>query len=240
MWTAGTFEPYQDVLSLTFVSEMASRGFVAATVQYANLGAIQYCPTYIARAKAIYDATRSTSAVGVLCSLSGVNCSQGIATSGISQGGVISVMAKNYAPAVQATYALSVGDYNAFGRYSIASCMDDRYTAISSDHLTIVNGASDMFFPGQTNVTNVSGIACPNGSNQCWSPSGSGAGWYIIQDSQVQDGQADHCYEVNGGCTFPGTFDWNWYLGTYNWSMRPNLDWLATLGTKRFFSPSGQ
>jgi hypothetical protein len=239
-WTPGTFEPFQDVLSLNFVSEMAGRGFVAASVQYPNMSPIQYCQTYTARAKAIYDATRITSAVGVLCSLAGVNCNQGIVTSGISQGGLISVLAKNYAPAVQATYALSVGDYNALGRYSLASCMDDQNTAIPSDRLTIVNGISDMFFPGQTAIMNVSGISCPSGTYQCWSPTGSGAGWYIIQDWQVKDGQADHCYEVSGGCTLPGVYDWNWYLGTYNWSMRPNLDWLATFGTKREFSPSGQ
>jgi hypothetical protein len=240
VWTPGTYEPHQDMLSLTFVAEMANRGFVGASVQYANLDSIHNCDTITARAKAIYDATQPTSAVGVLCSVNGVDCGLGIVTSGISQGGVISVLAKNYAPAVQATYALSVGDDNLLLPSTNASCIDDQYTAISPDRLMIVNGRSDLMFHGQTKVMNVSGVACPEGTNQCWSPTGSGAGWYIIQNWQVMDGFADHCYPVIGGCAAPLLFDRNWYLSSSNWALRPNLDWLATFGTKRVFSSSGQ
>jgi hypothetical protein len=88
---------------------------------------------------------------------------------------------------------------------------------------------------------NTSGISCPNGTFQCWSPSGSGAGWYIVQDWQLEDGIADHCYPLVGGCTIPLLFDPHWFLeAEFNWSLNPNLDWLATLGTHREFSSSGQ
>jgi hypothetical protein len=239
VWVPGTYEPYQDILSLTFVAEMANRGFVSASVQYPNSNPVQFCVVYTMRVKSIYDVTRSTSAVSVLCSISGVDCGNGIVNAGISQGAAISVLAKNFAPAVQATYAMSIGDFNSLSHFGLP-CLDDENTAIPADRLTIVNGASDAFFPGQATITNVSGFACDVGTFQCWSPSGSGAGWVIIQDSQVMDLEADHCYAVNGGCTSPGTYDWNWYLNSYNWSLRPNLDWLASFGTSRVFSVSGQ
>ena len=238
IWTPATFEPYQDILSLTFVSEMANRGFVAASIQYANSNAVQFCPIYQGRSKAIFDATRSTSAVSVLCSVTGVSCSTGIVNAGLSQGAAISLLAKNYAPAVAATYVMSMGDYNAVG-FGLP-CLDDANTAIPPERLTIVNGESDPFFVGQTTTSNASGYACDPGTFQCWSPTGSGAGWVIVQDSQVIDLDADHCYMVIGGCTAPTTYDWNWYLNSYNWALRPNLDWLASFGTKRVFSSTGQ
>ena len=62
-----------------------------------------------------------------------------------------------------------------------------------------------------------------------------GAGWYLVRDFQVVDGLADHCYMLKGGC-FASAFDDNWLLGTDNWEMKPNLDWLASFGTVRQFS----
>src|SRR2546427_9950658 len=57
IWTSGTLEPYQDPLADVFVTQMAKRGFLAATVQYHNLNAVQRCEEYTARANAVYDAT---------------------------------------------------------------------------------------------------------------------------------------------------------------------------------------
>jgi hypothetical protein len=177
--------------------------------------------------------------VGVLCSLPGAACSKGIVTAGESQGGMLAVLAKNYAPEVAATYALSVSDHSSLGNVNLSACMDKSHTAIPADRLMIINGEDDQFFGGQTPLMNVSGYTCPTGTFQCWSPGGNGAGWYIVQNSQVVDGAASHCYQMNGGCTGV-TFDPNWYLpSTYDWSLMPNLEWLATFGTERVFSPTG-
>jgi len=238
VWTPGTWEAYFDPLSLEFVSEMAHRGFLAASVQYSNSGMTQNCTSYTQRAQGVYDATRSSSAVGTLCALSGANCAKGIVTAGISQGGMLAVLARNYAPQVRAAYALSVGDLSG-GAPNLTACMDKQHTAIPADRLTVVTGQSDPFFGTQTNVQNVSGYACPDGSTQCWSPTGSGAGWYLVQDYEVTDGNADHCYIDVGGCN--DKFDPHWFPpAVSNWSLSPNLDWLATLGTKRVFSQTGQ
>src|SRR5262245_56993367 len=240
VWTVATYEWNRDALSVTFMSQMAMRGFVGASVQYSNVNAVQLCPDYINRAKSVFDSTRSTSAVGVLCSLSGVSCGKGIVTAGISQGAALSILAKNYAPAVMASFAMSISDLNHQGvDIDLSSCLDDQFTAIPANRLMIVNGQNDTVFGGQTPLMRVSGFSCPNGSIQCWSPDGSGAGWYLIQDFEVVDGNADHCYEMKGDCSL-SVFDTNWYLpSTYNWSLKPNLDWLASFGTKRTFSPTG-
>src|SRR5688572_5712365 len=44
VWTPGTYEWFLDVLSVNFVSQMAARGFVSASVQYHNFNPIQLCP----------------------------------------------------------------------------------------------------------------------------------------------------------------------------------------------------
>jgi hypothetical protein len=241
MWTAGTFEPYTGNLALLTVNEMAARGFVAASIQYDNSNFALNCDELIKQASSIYDATRLTSAVGVMCAISGINCSAGIVTMGISQGGSMAVLAKNYAANVTATLALSVSDTRRLGEstVSFSSCLGKPFTAIPANRLTIINGASDSIAGGKSPLMRVSGTLCGEGAFQCWNPSMSGAGWYIVKDSQVVDGNADHCYVLKGGC-FGRSFDDNWLLGTDDWEMKPNLDWLATFGTVRHFSLPNQ
>jgi len=240
IWTAGSGEPYNDPQSQILMQLMAAQGFLAASVQYSSTEVVQVCSSYTERAQSVFNATASTSAVSVLCNIKGAACSKGIVTAGISQGGMLAVLAKNYAPEVEATFAMSVSDYNLDGGVNLASCMDKQYTAIPANRLTIVNGIADQYFGGQQPLENVSGYTCPTGTYQCWSPTSSGAGWYIVQNSQVEDGVADHCYQMVGGCFSLGGFDPNWYLpSTYDWSLMPNLDWLATFGTKRVFSSTG-
>jgi len=237
--TPGTMEPYNDPQSQSFMQVMAAQGFLAATVQYNNNEAVQICSSYTERAQSVFDSTVSTSAVGVLCHLPGAACSKGIVTAGMSQGGILAVLAKNYAPQVAATFAMSVSDYSQEGNVNLAACLDKAHTAIPANRLMIVNGQADQIFGGQQPLENVSGYTCPTGTYQCWSPDGNGAGWYIVQNWQVTDGVADHCYQLVGGCT-GHSFDPNWYLpSTYDWSLLPNFEWLATLGTKRVFSPTG-
>jgi dienelactone hydrolase len=240
LWAPGTYEYYSDPQSLIIVQSMAAQGFLAASVQYDSSEPIQDCTAYTERAQSVFNATVSTSAVSVLCLVKGAACSKGIVTGGISQGGMLAVLSKNYAPQVAATFAMSVSDYNMQGiGVDLSACMDKQHTAIPADRLTIVNGVADQYFGGQQPLENVSGYTCPTGTQQCWSPTGSGAGWYIVQNSQVTDGSADHCYQLVGGCA-GRSFDPNWYLpSTYNWSLLPNIDWLATFGTKRVFSSTG-
>jgi hypothetical protein len=158
-------------------------------------------------------------------------------TAGFSQGGAIAILAKNYAADVKATFAMGVSDYNLLAGISLAPCLDDQFTAIPAERLTIVNGEHDGLAGGQIPLMNVSGFNCPIGTFECWSPTGSGAGWYIVRDSQVEDGFADHCYMRVNGCL--GLFlDPAWQFGLHNWALQPNLDWLTSYGTFRTFHPN--
>jgi hypothetical protein len=240
VWVPGTYEYYMDPLSLLLVSQMSQRGFLAVSVQYSNTELAQTCNEYTPRTQGIFDATRSTSAIATVCSLSSANCKKGVVVSGISQGGMLAVIARNYAPAVSAVYAMSAGDYNDAGvPIDLAACMGKQNTAIPASRLTVVNGQSDPAFGSQTTLQSTTGYACPSGSATCWSPAGTGAGWYLVQNSYVTGGVAGHCYIDVGGCN--DQFDPNWYPpASSNWSLKPNLDWLASFGTKRVFSSTGR
>jgi hypothetical protein len=239
MWSPGTWEVYNDPLSMRIVGEMADRGFVAATIAYDYWGdntLSRECTSIRHQTQGVYDASRETSAVAVLCALPNADCGKGLVVSGISQGGFLAVLARNYAPDVDAVFALSMSDFNKSANVSMASCSDKQYTAIAANRLTIVNGVSDPKFGGQQPLENVSGFTCPDGATQCWSPDNSGAGWYIVQDSQVVSGQAGHCYMLVNGCSPMERGDPGWMPpATSNWSLAPNLDWLRTLGTQRVF-----
>jgi dienelactone hydrolase len=240
----GTFEVYNSNLAMLFVSQMASRGLLSASVQYMNTESQQSCLQYTPRAQGIFDATRSASAVGVLCALPAASCSKGITAQGISQGAELSLLAANYAPQVKAVFAMSAGDeFVNFGGFPL-KCVDKVNTKIPANRLTVINGVADPFFGGQTPIQNVSGFACATGATQCWSPDGSGAGWYIVQNWQNAAGLANHCYmfDNKGSSDYScsGPFDVNWNLpSTFDWSLGPNLDWLATMGTRRNFSATG-
>jgi hypothetical protein len=144
----------------------------------------------------------------------------GITVSGISQGAELTVLSANYSSQVQAVFALSGGDHFENIRIPLP-CMDKANTMIPGNRLTIIDGQSDPYFGGQSNVQNVSGFVCPDGSFQCWSPDGSGAGWYIVQNWQNTTGTAGHCYLVDSTSVdvCAGIEDVNWRApASYDWS----------------------
>src|SRR5262249_38341093 len=155
LWIPGTGEPPQDALSNLFISEMASRGFIAGSVQYSNTEhSVETCDDYTHRAEGIFNASRAGSGVNAICSLTGAACNKGVVVAGVSQGGAIAILAKNYASSISAVYALSMADTKNFD-----ACLAKSTTVISSDKLTIVNGASDSFqFGGQGVIQNTSGL----------------------------------------------------------------------------------
>jgi hypothetical protein len=241
VYTVGTYEPYRSPGTMLILDEMTKRGFVAATVEYPNESHTGGCGRREGEASCIYSRTPAgASALDELCALPTVDCARGVVTSGLSQGGEVAVLAKNYAPEVRATFAMSIGDYNSVSGMSLP-CLDKANTQIPSDRLMVINGASDPAFGSLATIEAVTGYSCDGA--ECWSDSGSGAGWIRVQDAWVADGWADHCWFAYGGClpwllksTDPG-----WAPpASNNWSLAPTLDWLASLGTHRVFSASGQ
>jgi hypothetical protein len=76
----------------------------------------------------------------------------------------------------------------------------------------------------------VTGVSCAAGTFNCLQADGSG--WYIVANSQVSDGSADHCYYYNGANSTCGTwngFDSAWDTGTtLPWQKIQDLAWLMS------------
>src|SRR5215831_11353885 len=213
IWTVGTGETYTDDLSNTMVNAMASRGFVSASVQY-NSGTFGSGTTLTNRARCIYNGSSAASAISKLCARSSADCSKGIVVAGLSQGSIMADLAKNFDSRVRAAYGQ--GDGVKYSIYDLTSAVANGNRTLPSDHLRVVNGNRDTFLAGsdktRTSDQKLTGFNCGTSALSCLQSNGSG--WYIVSDSQVQDGQADHCYMLIGGCTSPTGIDPGFLNGT--------------------------
>jgi hypothetical protein len=227
VYMVGTSESYNNGSALAAVDEMASRGYVAATVQYAN-STFGSCSTLTARSKCIFDSTSSTSAITALCSRAKADCSKGIVVAGFSQGSILGILSKNYDSRVQAAYGLGAGVQ--YSTYDLRACVANGKRTLSSDRLRAVNGEADSFMGGTESsvrgqLQELTGRSCT--STSCFASNGSG--WYIVKHAEASDGNADHCYmRATGGCSgSQSSLDQKWLNGTYDWSLDPNMAWLT-------------
>jgi len=224
----GTTETFSNASATAAVQGMANRGYVAGTIQY-DSGSFGNCSQIGAKAACIFKPASSTSAVEVLCSRAKADCSKGIVVAGFSQGAVIATLAKNTDSRVQAAYGL--GDGVKYSFFDLSSCMANGKRTLTSDRLRAVNGDKDQFTGNsesaqQTNMQSLTGFTCASGATSCLQSNGSG--WIIVQNNQVQDGSADHCYmRASGDCNgSQNSLDSGWQNGTANWELNANLDWL--------------
>ena len=224
---------WDTALDEDLIQYMAGQGFVAATVQYDNTTYPSSCGVMTTKASCIYNSGSSSSAISKLCSRPTADCAnKGIYVSGISQGANISSLAANYGAHMKAAYLMSNGDVAA-SLYNLSGCLDKSHLSFASSQLLEVSGESDQFFGGsqsgvQTQLQHVSGVSCAKGAYNCLQADGSG--WYIVANSQVSDGTADHCYMMNGSnstCSNSNTLDPNWDNGSVVWEKSQDLAWLA-------------
>lgn len=243
VWTTGTLGDYRGSEAEFFIDQMVARGYIAASVEYSNVNANQTCDDYVNRAACIYDDTSNAqSAVNAICSMSEANCDPaqggGVVTAGLSQGGMIAALARNFSTNVEATYAIGIGSYNYNTDTPLDACMVSG-RMLPADRLVVVNGVQDEYFGSQESLDALFGTACGTGTTHCLDPQ-NGWGWYVVSDCEVSDGAADHCYHhAGGGCSGDPVFEEAWAPpSTYDWSLKPNLDWLASKGTHRNLSNS--
>jgi hypothetical protein len=227
IYMVGTSETYNNASALAAVDEMASRGYVAATIQYPN-SSFGACSTLTGRARCIFDAASASSAVGALCSRPTADCSKGIVVGGFSQGSILAILSKNYDARVQAAYGLGAGVQ--YSLYDLRACVANGKRTLTSDRLRVVNGEADGFLGGsesgvRAQTQELTGRSCTGTS--CFASNGSG--WYIVKHAEVSDGNADHCYmRATGGCNgSQNSLDQKWLNGTYDWSVDPNVQWLT-------------
>lgn len=223
VWLTGTLADYAGEGALAFTRSMASLGFVAASVEYTN-NSYPSCSTLTTRASCVFNASSSGSAIAKLCARAKADCSKGIVVAGISQGANLASLAKNYDGRARAAYLLSNVVTPSF--YDNTSCLKDSATAFSASQVRIVSGEADEYMSGasetRSNLVAATGRSCSG--NSCLSSDGSG--WYIVANSEVSDGKADHCYLLNGGCN-SAKIDPRYETSTAAWSGWTNVLWLA-------------
>lgn len=240
IYMVGTAETYNNASAMAAVNSMANKGYVAATVEYAD-PQFGNCSVLGAKASCIFNPNSSASAITQLCSRANADCSKGVVVGGFSQGSILAILAKNYDSRVQAAYAIGVG--NKYAGYDLSSCVSNGNRTLPSDRLRAVDGEKDNYAGGdgvtpgtqagvQASLQNVTGNTCAPGSYSCLSANNSG--WLIVKNAQVADGSADHCYmRASGDCAgSQSRLDAGWQSGTVNWQLESNLQWLTNFTTK--------
>jgi hypothetical protein len=229
IYMVGTGETFTNASASAAVAGMASRGYVAATVAY-NSGTFSGCSTISGKARCIFNAASSTSAIGTLCARAQADCTKGVVVGGFSQGAVMATLAKNFDSRVAAAWGM--GDGVTYSIFGLSSCMADGNRALPSSQLRAVDGEKDQFIgPTAANVRSqfltLTGLSCGTSGFNCLQSNGSG--WFIIQNAQVGDASADHCYmRRTGDCSgSQSSLDLNWQTGTDPWELNANLDWLT-------------
>ncbi len=151
-----------------FMKEMAARGFIAVTADYddAVLGYMDGCEGFEEKSQQIFDDSSAGSVLNQLCqddnstfghqNVVPVDCNQGVAVNGWSQGSHISALAGNFSPLVTAGLFWANGNSCSacmifhpacFMCLSIdVSCMNSEQIELASEKRRYVTGEKDAFF----------------------------------------------------------------------------------------------
>jgi hypothetical protein len=202
-----------DTLAARVVTEaMARRGFVALSVAYDN-GVAALVSDHHHQTRCLFDAP--TGVIARACALPQVDCDQGIALWGHSQGAAVAVAAANHDARVRAVWATGYGG--------------DMKTVLSPHRLRVVNGENDQAAKLDT-TTGLSASAC-TGTDQCLREDGSG--WIIVRRSQLADperARADHCWFDRPSCqSKTRVLEPTWIdpASTRPYALERNADWVA-------------
>ena len=226
VYTVGTSETVKNGPALAAIQKMADKGYVAAVVGYAS-GVMGSCSTITNKARCAFNPLSTQSAIAKICSRAKADCSKGIVTSGFSQGAVMATLARNFDTRVRATHGM--GLHNKYFTFS-TSCATPAERKLPKDRLRVSNGEEDGY-GGDTEASNratsiaITGYTCTG--TQCLQPNGSG--WVVVKNTDVTDGQADHCFmRGSGDClgSQSGASDANWLNGNNAWGLNAALGWL--------------
>lgn len=223
VYTVGTTEGTSNGQGLLMAERMAAKGYVAAVVGYqSSLFARDFV---IARkAACIWDKTTADSAVAALCARTRADCSKGIVTAGFSQGAIIASIAADYDSRVKA--AFGIGLQRSYYVYTNSVSLPGN-RSLPKNRLRVANGQGDTFNSGSPipSAVAVTGYDCGNNTN-CLQADGSG--YVLVQDTEVSDGNADHCYaRAKGDCIgSQANSDTLWANSAAVWALPAAMTWL--------------
>lgn len=194
----------------------AAAGFVAVAPTYNS--SLTLSPEGIAgHADCIFD-SGPAGVVGQACARPDVDCSQGIAVIGFSQGGTIALLARNEDARVRAVWAMGVGAPASLELVAPAR-------ALPNDRLRITDGADQFTADDVAAVKKITGATGLRAD---------GSGYLLVPGSEVGDGKADHCYwqavtpaTPMKSCTLAPTYDPGFRPGSGRaWGLSAGLAWL--------------
>ena len=232
IYVVGTNGQYDAEHAQVWLDFMAPRGFVAATVDYTN-GLFTGCGTLHSRAAAIFEDVPDTAAT-VLCARPNTDCSKGIVVAGHSQGSLIALLAKDHNAEVKGAVPTGSG-YRLFGALpNFENCIVTE-RVLANEAIRVVTGASDPVW-GNTEAKSeqldaMTGMSCGL-DDACVDDDGHG--WFLVADSAVADGNADHCYfsdttSSNGEDACQQPIDPAWLLPSTPWGLPAAAEFLITL-----------
>ncbi len=224
-----------------FVELAAAQGFIAVAMTYSSSGTLNEKEDNY-HANCIFNKNFSGSGVNAICKITGADCSKLLVT-GFSQGGIIAAMAKNYNSDVKAVWGIGL-NASIFPRDRVfKDVLPAPYgnRALPNNKLVINMGEASNTWTKKPiaedlpSLKQLTGVNC--GSNyDCLQPNGNG--YYVVSNSEIKDGVADHAYwmKVNPswkkGLSFtfsPDQLDPGFQPpATTQWSMIRNLDWLRS------------
>jgi dienelactone hydrolase len=238
--TVGLNAPHTEIDALTIAREGAKRGYVAASMEFANDSSGLSCSGVDQRANCSYNARLSDSAVSRLCSRPLADCARGVVTFGHSLGGAMAVRAKNFDDRVRAAVTIGTANGN-----NGAACFDpgqadggntDR--ALRNHEWRLYAGETEFAENNATTRNTVTGQRCAAapGTIDCLRDDGSG--WYQVGNSEVGDQVADHCYQLTGNGSLAAiptvqscaanAVDTTFESGTRPWSLGPAFAFLSS------------
>lgn len=225
-----------------FVKRAASLGYVAMALTYSSGSSLNDAGLQ-RHAYCMFDQNHGKDGLTAACAVSGANCSNGVVLTGFSQGAAIAAIAKNYNESVKAVWGIGLSAYIYPSHTVPTNALPSPYgtRVLPSDKLVINMGQAsnlfkkDLIAEDLPSLKQLTGVDCA-GDYRCLQSNGSG--YYVVANTEVADGTADHAYwmQVNkfskGSLSFtlsPKKFDPGFDLpAATDWSLARNLNWLKS------------
>eukprot|EP00928_Gymnodinium_smaydae_P002172 TRINITY_DN10766_c0_g2_i2.p1 TRINITY_DN10766_c0_g2~~TRINITY_DN10766_c0_g2_i2.p1 ORF type:complete len:645 (-),score=87.73 TRINITY_DN10766_c0_g2_i2:105-2039(-) len=241
VWITGWTNSFFAEADMTFLLEMAKRGFVAAQVAYEHFGwtgdvcapldtADRYAhtkqhPSVSARTKA----KSLVNALDVLCATRGADCSKGVAVHGFSMGTWLAALLPMYDSRVTALLLFGYGVEK-----EPQDCLSSTSVSVYIDRSRrrVINGVNDQCFTKEHNMSaqleSMSGYDSCSG-NDCLQKDGSG--YYFVTPAEYTKGEdhenvGTHLF-FRAGLTSESKLFPSFIEQPSSWAMKSNFDWLA-------------
>lgn len=215
--TVGTYGSITAPTYRELAKEFGRQGFVAIVVDYNTWeDLLRPIPIDRVRAKAncTYRSSRPDSVMTKVCARAKADCNRGIVTSGHSQGGAMALLAHNYDSRIHAAYVWGTGS--------------DVPITMDRSKIRVVAGQEDRRGKTPEDLNAMTGLNCTVGHWECFRSNGSG--WIRVKNSEVEDGEADHCFTTISGC-LASKLDENTMNSSKNWSYPAKVTWLKNFVT---------